>query len=102
LIICSGTNLQNYLDEVNDDTYRGHKMSNVVDDWMGANNSSVKDVINCIIDHIDRRLRSLETAPELAALRVITTPVEWPVAAADLATYGEHEVRKMKHALILE
>ena len=77
---------------MNDNTYRGHELTNVVEDWMTVNSNKIKNVMNNIIDHIDRRLQSLETAPQLAALRVITSPTEWPVGAAELATHSEDEV----------
>ena len=68
-------------------------MRGVVQDWPAVNDNKIRSIIDNIMDHINGRLASLETNPELAALRLVTTPSEWPVAAIDLATYGEPEVR---------
>ena len=64
--------------------------------------NKINKLADSVMSHMNSGLESSATRPELAALRLPTTPTEWSEEPAALAIYGEEEVRLVHFRPVIE
>ena len=95
LTLRPGENLQSYLchTDQHENRLHDHEMTNVQQKWPEQQRHNINKLVDYVMSHMNSGLQSSATRPELAALRLLTTPTKWPEEPAALAICGEEEVR---------
>ncbi|KAI0221869.1 hypothetical protein LSAT2_026861 [Lamellibrachia satsuma] len=93
LTLRPGENMQSYVDHMDqhENRFHEHEMTNVQQKWPEQQRHKINKLVDYVMSHMNSRLESTPTRPELADLRLLTTPTKWPEEPA--AICGEEEVR---------
>lgn len=97
-----GENLQKFNDGLDNNTFHG-----VVLSAPELSNQQLKDkedkLVDTVLEHLTKRLGDIDSSELLKAMQIFY-PVNFPLNEADIATYGEEELKRLceyYHELIL-